>query len=93
MADHLLAVVREALANVARHAHASSAELNLAVRDSRLRLRLADDGVGPSERPIAGRGLDNMRTRAADLGGEMSLSRRDEGGSELVWNVPLTIAG
>jgi signal transduction histidine kinase len=90
IADHLLAVVREALSNVARHAQASSVELNLTVRDGRLRVRLADNGIGPGERSAAGDGLDNMRTRAARLGGEMSLERRESGGAELIWDVSLT---
>jgi len=88
VADHLVAVLREALANVARHAEASTAEVDLKVREGILTLRVVDDGVGPGE-GAGGRGLENMRVRAARLAGSVSLTARPEGGAELCWQVPL----
>lgn len=88
-ADHLIAVLREALSNVARHAQATTAEVRLSARDDRLTLLVLDDGVGPPDSTSVGRGLDNMRVRAARLGGRVELTARPEGGTELCWVVDL----
>ncbi len=59
--SHLLLCLREALSNVARHAHATSVRVDVSVAAGRLTLRVADDGVG--YRPVPGQalsGLDNM---------------------------------
>jgi signal transduction histidine kinase len=89
VASELLATLREALANVARHAGATSAEVELSV-DDHLHLTVTDDGVGIGPgRHRTGNGLPNMATRAELLGGSFSLSARPEGGTELTWRVPL----
>ena len=83
---HLLAVLREALANAARHAQASAVEVDLAVGDEVV-LTVRDDGVGyrPGERRS---GVRNMSERAESLGGTFSVATRADGGTELVWRVP-----
>ena len=85
--EQLLAVVREALSNVARHAHATETSLNIDVGDD-VTVRVQDNGVGITE---GGRrsGLRNMEARAEDLGGTCTAGRRPEGGTVLVWRVPL----
>lgn len=85
--EHLLAVVREALSNVARHAHASEAIVVIGVGDE-LVLRVEDDGVGI---PAGGRrsGLRNLAERAESLGGSCATHSREDGGTVLVWQVPL----
>ena len=70
----LLQLAREALSNVARHAHAGHAEIHLVADERALELAIVDDGVGfdPAARRGPGHmGLGNMRTRAAELGGEL----------------------
>ncbi|SEG91259.1 Histidine kinase-, DNA gyrase B-, and HSP90-like ATPase [Thermomonospora echinospora] len=86
--EHLLAVAHEALSNIARHAHAGEASVNVDVGDSDLTLRVEDDGVGI---PEGGRrsGLRNMADRAHRLGGTFTVQPRPEGGTRLVWTVPL----
>ncbi len=87
---HLLLCLREALSNVARHAHASAAEVAVAVQDGRLTLQVGDNGVGYS--PVPGRqssGLDNMLVRAESLGGRSSIAARDERGTLVIWEVPI----
>jgi signal transduction histidine kinase len=86
----LLAVVREALSNVARHADASTVEVAVSVSASEVRTVISDDGVGPPA-PDAprGNGLDNMAARAERLGGTFSLTVRDGGGTVVDWCVPL----
>lgn len=86
----LIPVLREALANVSRHARASSADILISLEDGHLSLSVADDGVGVSEGPSAGHGTDNMRERAEKLGGEFSIRRRDPRGTVVRWTVPLS---
>jgi len=88
VAAHALAVVREALSNVVRHARAGWAAVTVTAGET-LRIEVADDGAGI---PPGGRrsGLDNLADRAAGLGGELQLLPRPQGqGTCLVWEVPL----
>jgi signal transduction histidine kinase len=92
--DHLigdvLATLREALSNVARHARADRAEVRVEVDRGALTLRVTDDGVGPPQ-PGArrGRGLDNMAARAVRRGGSFDLAAGTPRGTVLTWRVPL----
>jgi signal transduction histidine kinase len=84
---HLLAVIREALSNVARHARASAAVVTLEVGDEVV-LKVTDDGVGIAD---DGRrsGLSNMAERAEEFGGTFEVRRvGPEGGTVAVWRVP-----
>ncbi|WP_067472129.1 sensor histidine kinase [Actinomadura hibisca] len=85
--EHLLAVVNEALSNVARHAHATQATVVIEIGDD-LVLRVEDDGTGI---PATGRrsGLRNLQQRAENLGGSMTLRTRPDGGTLLLWRAPL----
>ena len=88
IADHLIAVLSEALTNIARHAHANRADVSVTAGTHRVRLTVTDNGVGV---PAGGRrsGLRNMAERAQQLGGELELSGPDGGGTTLVWWVPV----
>ena len=85
--ENVLAVLQEALSNVARHARARHVTVALGVRGDRLTLRVEDDGVGI---PEGGRrsGLRNMAERAAALGGTFAVEPRAGGGTVLDWQVP-----
>ena len=83
-AAELLATLREALSNVARHAQASHAEVTVIADQGRLQLLVADDGVGPpADDAPRGNGLANMAERAERLGGSCTplrqRHRRDAG--------------
>lgn len=82
---HVLQVVREALTNVEHHAHASRADVRLAIEQGRVRVIVEDDGVGikDGEPPMHHYGLAIMRDRAATLGGTLRISRRPEGGTRV----------
>ena len=84
----LLAVLREAISNVARHALADGAEVDVTVGADLLELRVADDGVGLPPGVIES-GLRNVRRRADDLGGSLELAPVGERGTVLLWRVPL----
>jgi signal transduction histidine kinase len=92
---HLLAVLREALSNVGRHARASSATVTLSVDNApepSVELVVEDDGRGLEaalDGTLAGNGLPNMLARADALGGTCTLGRGETGGTRVVWRVPL----
>jgi signal transduction histidine kinase len=88
VAEQLLTAIRESLANVARHASASHAELAVAVGEQ-VKLTVTDDGVGikPGGRRS---GLRNLEDRAIGLGGALAAEAILGGGTELVWQVPLS---
>ncbi len=87
--DHLLAVLREALSNVAHHAQASAVQVTVAVAGD-LVLRVEDDGIGlPSDAEKGtGNGLANMAARAAKLGGACEITTASPSGTVLEWRVP-----
>jgi signal transduction histidine kinase len=85
----LMAVLREALSNVARHAQARSVRVSVRVADRNVILRVEDDGVG-ADPALARGGLVNMGERAGDLGGEFEIGPRADGpGTLLLWRVPV----
>ncbi|MEV4257132.1 ATP-binding protein, partial [Spirillospora sp. NPDC049652] len=57
--------------------------------DRTLRLRVADNGRGIDPAVTRRSGLDNLRQRAEELGGEFEVSSNRPGGTVLVWAVPL----
>lgn len=87
VADHLVAVAREALSNVVRHSGASQVTLEVEADSAEVTLRVRDNGIGPSGGE--GNGLTNMATRAADLGGTCGIDGAPGSGCVVVWSVPL----
>ncbi len=86
VAEHLLAVLREALSNVARHAQATTVDVTVEAFD-RVVLRVTDDGIGIPETPARGNGLRNMADRATRLGGTFQAVATD-GRTVVEWSVP-----
>ena len=87
----LLAVTREALSNVARHASASHASVELGGTPHELRLELADDGRGFHAAVAADRGhhgLANMRARTEGLGGRFEVLSGAEAGTRIIVTLP-----
>jgi two-component system sensor histidine kinase DevS len=83
-----VAVIREALSNIARHAGASAAEITLSA-GADLLLAVSDNGrgLGPAGRSS---GLRNMRERAQLLGGSFEVISEPGAGTRLHWRVPLS---
>jgi signal transduction histidine kinase len=94
VAAEVLAVVREALSNVSRHAHATSVTVDVSLLKDELgpvlSVTVADDGVGIGRVPRVGHGMENLRQRAARLGGTLDVAASSaSGGTRLCWQVPL----
>nr|WP_328764526.1 GAF domain-containing protein [Streptomyces sp. NBC_00272] len=90
VADEVLAVLGEALTNVARHAKATRAEASIVAEGGVVTVTVTDNGVGLPEGGRRG-GLRNLTERAERLGGRMEVTSRgaDERGTRLQWWVPL----
>ncbi|MFF5955752.1 sensor histidine kinase [Streptomyces luteogriseus] len=87
-AEHVLAVLRETLSNTARHAHASAVEVTAETDGMRLGLRVADNGSGIDPAVNRRSGLDNLRRRATDLGGSLTITPNQPTGTVVEWTVP-----
>ncbi|WP_406839807.1 GAF domain-containing protein [Streptomyces sp. AHU1] len=87
--EHVLAVLREALSNTARHARATAVEVTAEVTADTLRLRVADNGRGIGPDVTRSSGLGNISTRAEHLGGSCALTANEPSGTVLEWTVPL----
>lgn len=85
----LLAVLREALSNVVRHARATAVTVALSIVDSQLTLVVEDNGTGLDGPPDERSGLANMRRRAEKRSGTMTIDAGRHGGTRLEWSVPV----
>ena len=81
-------LVSESLTNIAKHARASSARVEIARQDGRLVVEVSDDGIGAaaSER---GSGLRGLTDRVEALGGELRICSPSGGGTRLRAEIPL----
>jgi signal transduction histidine kinase len=87
----LLAVLRETLSNVVRHAAATSVAATVVASGEEVSLTVSDNGRGiqPGGSSTAGgNGLANLRARAAELGGDCTVEAGDPG-TVVTWRVPI----
>lgn len=89
-------IIQEAINNIARHAGAKSATIALRTTSDSLTGEVADDGCGfssshsrPRVSELSGLGLQGMRERASLLGGSLSVSETEQGGTLVTFEVPL----
>ena len=83
--------VAEGLTNVAKHAQASCATVDVDVRDGVLIAEVADDGVGGASL-AAGSGLRGLADRLDAVGGTLSIDSPPGGGTTLHAEVPAATA-
>ena len=88
-ATTLFHICQEALANIAKHAHADHAEVRLRTTNNRVLLQVSDDGQGFDPRKMnatLGHGLSNMQARAHKVGGDVEInSAVGEGTAVIAW--------
>jgi signal transduction histidine kinase len=84
----LLRAAQEALANVRRHAEATTVHVCLVNCGSAVRLSLSDNGIGLDDEHVDGFGLRGMRGRVAQAGGTMSVGPTPGGGLTVAVEVP-----
>lgn len=90
MAQALLEIAKEALANVQEHSLAHSVSLELSATDDRLVLRIVDDGVGAGVDAFhSSRGISDMRHRAIELGGSLEIESQRALGTTVTVAMPL----
>ncbi len=89
--DDLVALVREALSNVVKHASAREVEVSMHVVDGDLRVGVSDNGVGFSPKTVqGGQGLRNFGERLTRLGGTMDIESSPGAGTRIVFTIPLS---
>jgi signal transduction histidine kinase len=80
-------VCAEALANVAKHAAASRVTVAVTPGDGRLRVEIADDGVGGAD-PVRGSGLRGLADRVETFGGTLHVESAAGHGTRLAAEIP-----
>lgn len=91
--DQLLHIVREALANIRKHAQASQVNINATLEPNAMVLTIADNGIGfnllrnPGEQQ-SHYGLNIMRERAEQFGGLLQIISSPENGTQVIIQVP-----
>jgi nitrate/nitrite-specific signal transduction histidine kinase len=91
--SELLTTLREALANAARHARATTVDVRVRATTEHIELTVRDDGTGGAAPRAGGRGLRNMHVRADRLGGTFRIEDRPDGGTLVTWTVPVEPPG
>ena len=95
--NDVLATVREALANVAKHAGATAVTVSVFVEGDDLIARVSDNGRGvsahlsPTDDGLSGNGLKNMAARAEAHRGTLQVDATPSGGTELTWSARLAV--
>jgi ligand-binding sensor domain-containing protein len=87
---HIFLIFKEALHNIARHACCSAVSAEIRIEDHHLTAEIRDDGHGfPAGECAAGHGLQNMRARAAEMGGWCSIVSEPGRGTSVSLKIPL----
>ena len=89
----LFRIVQESLTNIAKHAGASRADIELETRGPSVRLTISDDGKGIPDgwqSKEGSFGLLGISERALALGGEMTVRNRRNKGARIQVSIPVT---
>ena len=95
----IVGVIKEALTNVVKHAHARFVLVSVRYETDRVDVVVQDDGVGAAalvvgreERSDRHFGVRNMRQQIEDLGGTFEVLHGDEGGLTVRFSTPIPVA-
>jgi len=89
LSEHLIAVLREALSNAARHSGATRVDVTVDTDSAGMLTVLVKDNGSGIPAGTRRSGLANMADRAEKLGGELRLTPAEGGGTQLEWKVPV----
>ncbi len=92
LAADVVAVVREGVANVIRHAAALTTDVEVAVDGDEVLVTVHDNGKGPGAATRSS-GTANLARRAQRRGGSFELAPREGGGTTMTWRVPIEAKG
>lgn len=84
LVDDVLACVREALTNIAKHAQASTAVVDVVMREGEITVTVTDDGVGPAA-AVRSSGTANLRSRAEKWNGSFEMAPAPARGTVVTW--------
>jgi signal transduction histidine kinase len=84
-------VVSECLANIGKHAQATSATVSVSAADGHLQVNVADDGVGGASLGN-GSGMQGLADRVGALSGTLAVESPPGEGTRVVASIPLTEA-
>lgn len=88
--NDLYRIVQELLHNILKHAHASTALLELVEHEKHLSVMVEDNGIGIAEDlSNKGKGLHTIQSKIAYLKGKIEISRKKENGSLIVIEIPV----
>lgn len=85
----LYRIVQEAANNAARHSGASVINITIEAADEQLRISVCDDGKGCAVSQDGGGGMSHMRTRAALISADISITGNAESGSRVTICLPM----
>ncbi len=85
LAEDTSACIREMVSNVARHARATSAAIDVQRRGEELVITITDDGIGPPVSPARRSGTANLAARAEKHGGSFEMTTASSGGTVATW--------
>lgn len=91
LADDVVAVTREALMNIVKHADAQNTTVSLSLDGADVELRITDDGHG-APTGVHRSGIANLESRAFLRGGRFEFDS-DQTGTRLLWSVPVDSDG
>lgn len=80
-------VVVEGLTNIAKHSHATEANVSISRNGKWLRIEISDNGLGGAD-PARGSGLSGLRDRIQALDGRLHIESPNSGGTRLIVEIP-----
>ncbi len=94
---HLFLILKEAVTNIARHADCSNVAMDITLSGDQLCADIRDNGKGfpsgsggePGNDQRRGHGLENMRTRAEQIGGKLHFNSTPGSGTQITLTMPL----
>ncbi|MCH8566535.1 GAF domain-containing protein [Nesterenkonia sp. LB17] len=89
LADDVVAVLRETVTNVTRHARATAVSIEVQADSAGVTVTVGDDGVGLAAGDKTASGTANLRARAGARGGAFGLTPGENGGVRARWHVPV----